>query len=105
MRREMSTRFSGRGGWPGWFGGWIARMRLTGGNEWGIRDDTEVAGKDACVLGVVSLKREYSQLFVLLEHCRAGSGTTPATCIAEFGSLKVGMALGTPGSRARAVLE
>jgi hypothetical protein len=31
----------------------------------GIRDDTEVAVKDACVLGLVSLKREYSQLFVL----------------------------------------
>ena len=31
----------------------------------GTLDDTEVAGKDACVLGLVSLKREYSQLFVL----------------------------------------
>ena len=29
------------------------------------RGDTEVAVKDACVLGLVSLKREYSQLFVL----------------------------------------
>jgi hypothetical protein len=26
-----------------------------------------VAAKDACVLGLVSLKREYSQLFVLVE--------------------------------------
>ena len=31
----------------------------------GIRDDTEVAGKGTCFLGLVSLKREYSQLFVL----------------------------------------
>jgi hypothetical protein len=31
----------------------------------GIRHDTEVAAKDACILGLVSLKREYSQLFVL----------------------------------------
>ena len=36
-----------------------------GGNQRGNRDDTEVAAKDACVLGLGSLKREYSQLFVL----------------------------------------
>jgi hypothetical protein len=60
-------------------------MRVAGGNGVGIRDDTEVAAKDACVLGAVSLKREYSQLFVLfLEYRSAGSRTTPATCIAEF---------------------
>ena len=42
----------------------------------GIRDDTEVAVKDACVLGLVSLKREYSQLFVLfLEHGRIKGNT------------------------------
>ena len=63
----------------------------------GIRDDTEVAGKDTCVLGLVSLKREYSQLFVLF--CRPNQGLILATCIAEFGSLKVGMALDTQGSR------
>src|ERR1700761_4520977 len=43
----------------------------------GIRDDTEVAGKGTCFLFLVSLKREYSQLFVLF--CKAGSGTKPAT--------------------------
>src|SRR4051812_48615176 len=44
-------------------------MRVAGGNVRGNRNDTrgdtEVAAKDACVLGLVSLKREYSQLFVL----------------------------------------
>src|SRR6266446_2865704 len=89
MRREMSTRFSGRGGWPGVFGLWIAEvllmrgvprgfsslplygMRVAWWKWWGFQDDTEVAGKDACVLGSVSLKREYSQLFVLFwNKCR-----------------------------------
>ena len=36
-----------------------------GWEDVGFKNDTEVAGKGTCVLGLVSLKREYSQLFVL----------------------------------------
>ena len=43
---------------------------------WG-EDDTEVAGKDACVLGAVSLKRECSQLFVLYWNIAGPGRGTP----------------------------
>ncbi len=114
MRRERSTRFAGRGGWPGWFGVWIAGLLLIrcmprgvgpvalwdtiwdAGWRWkpvGNRDDTEVAVKDACVLGLVGLKREYSQLFVLfLEHGRIKDNTGDVHC-------RVGIVEGWNGPR------
>jgi hypothetical protein len=53
-------------------------MRVAGGNGVGIRDDTEVAAKDACVLGAVSLKREYSQFVCIvfgIPQCRIKDNT------------------------------
>jgi hypothetical protein len=58
--------------------GWI------GGRTVGFENDTEVAKvakKGACVLGMVSLKRECSRFFQMED--RKVSRALPATCIAE----------------------
>ena len=83
----MSTRFSGRGGWPGVLGVGVGRWFICGmprlgwacacmGNYMGCGLRDEIAGcfgrgirgcaaKAACVLGRDILKRKCSQLFVL----------------------------------------
>src|SRR5882757_6905201 len=53
----------------------------------GFENDTEVAAKGACVLSSVSLKRECSRFLFQMEDCWF-SPVLPATCIAEFESLK-----------------
>src|ERR1700732_948273 len=107
MRREMSTRFSGSGGWPGWLGvgdamwlmPWCASW-IDGGlcdsmghymgcglgegmvaalEGWGFENDTEVAAKVACVLVVVSLKRKCSRFFCFMLEYRKVSPVLPAT--------------------------